>query len=327
MQLDGAEPRIATIEFFGHKGIDTAVIRAALPFHEGDELSPGEGAKERVRDAVVRAVGKQATDVNAVCCTADGGLLLFIGVPGGSYKPFAYGPTPTGQARVSTDLEQLAERLDEAIVAAVRKGGDAALEDDSKGYALTRDPQVRSLQLELRRYALAHEPELFRVIGSSREAKHRAIASQALGYSRQSAHQVFALTQAARDPDDEVRNNATRAIGVLAGANHRLASQIAPDTFIEMLNSGIWTDRNKGAMVLMSLTAKRDPAVLTKLKATALDALIEMASWRAVSHAYFARIVLGRVAGIPEKQLEELAQKGPPETIVEALAGKPGGVR
>jgi hypothetical protein len=38
-------------------------------------------------------------------------------------------------------------------------------------------------------------------------------------------------------------------------------------------------------------------------------------------------MVLGRVAGIPEKQLEELAQKGPPETIVEALAGKPGGVR
>ena len=39
------------IEFFGHKGVDTAVIRAALPFHEGDEVSEGEGAKERVRES------------------------------------------------------------------------------------------------------------------------------------------------------------------------------------------------------------------------------------------------------------------------------------
>ena len=89
------------------------------------------------------------------------------------------------------------------------------------------------------------------------------LPGEALGYARQSPRQVLALMRAARDPDEGVRNNATRAIAVLARANHRLASQISPDTFIEMLNSGIWTDRNKGAMVLMSLTAKRDPAVLT----------------------------------------------------------------
>jgi len=36
--LHGAERRIATIEFFGHKRLDVAAVRAALPFHEGDEL-------------------------------------------------------------------------------------------------------------------------------------------------------------------------------------------------------------------------------------------------------------------------------------------------
>jgi hypothetical protein len=218
------------------------------------------------------------------------------------------------------------ERLDEASAAAVRKGGDAAFEDDSKGYALTRDPPVRSIQLTLRRYALAHEPELFHVLESSRDAKHRAIASQALGYAHQSARQILALTQAARDPDDEVRNNATRAIGVLAGANGRLARQIPPDVFIEMLSSGIWTDRNKGAIVLEALTAKRTAAILDKLRTVALDSLIEMALWREASHAGFARMLLGRVAGIPEKRLQELARDGPPEAIVAALSGKPGGL-
>jgi hypothetical protein len=37
-------------------------------------------------------------------------------------------------------------------------------------------------------------------------------------------------------------------------------------------------------------------------------------------------MVLGRVAGIPEKRLQDLAGNGPPEAIVAALTGKRGGV-
>jgi len=324
--LHGAERRIATIEFFGHKRLDVAAVRAALPFHEGDELPEGQEAKARVREAIVRAIGSEPTDVAAICCRADGGVLLFIGLRGASFKAFEYGPAPAGDARVSADLEELYQRLGEALGAAVKKGGDAAREDDSQGYALSHDPRARSLQLALRRYAIAHEPELFSVLASSRHAKQRVIASEALGYARRSARQVFALTRAASDPDDEVRNNATRAIGVLAGANNRLARQIPSDVFVQMLSSGIWTDRNKSAMVLQALTAKRTAAVLAKLKVDALDSLIEMALWHEASHAYFARMVLGRVAGVPEERLRELASKGPPEAIVAALAGKPGGL-
>jgi HEAT repeats len=236
--LDGAEPRIATIEFFGHKGIDVAAVRAALPLHEGDELSGGAEVKARVRDAVVRASGSEPTDVATVCCTSDGGILLFIGLPGESYKPFAYDPAPTGHARVSTELEQLDEQLGEALAAAVQKGGDAARQDDSKGYALVKHPEARSLQLTLRRYALTHEPELLRVLTSSSDPSQRAIASQALGYARQSRRQLDALMRAARDPDEGVRNNVTRAMWVLARANNTIARQIQPDVFIEMLNSG-----------------------------------------------------------------------------------------
>jgi hypothetical protein len=326
---DRAQPpgfRVAAIEFFGHKGLDTAAIRAALPFREGDEWPQEAGVQQRVRAVVLQSTGKEPTDVARVCCTADGGLLVFIGIPGESYQAFAYSPAPTGQARVSTQLEELYDRLGEANDAAVRKGGDAAKEDRSKGYALTKDQQVRSIQLELRRYAIRHEPELLRVLESSSDQKHRAIASQALGYARQSGRQLLALTRAVRDPGGEVRNNATRAIGVLLDANQRLAHQIPPDAFIEMLNSGIWTDRNKAGMVLERLTASRNPVVLAQLRSMTLDSLIEMTLWRATSHAYLARMLLGRVAGIPEKRLKELAAEGPPETIVEALRGKRGGV-
>src|SRR5258705_5636620 len=109
-------------------------------------------------------MGKEPTAVITDCWPADGGVLLFIGVPGGSYKNFAYGPSPKGHARVSIELAQLSERLEEAVGAAVRKGGDAAAEDDSNGYALIKDSHARSIQLALRHYAVRHERELFRAL-------------------------------------------------------------------------------------------------------------------------------------------------------------------
>ena len=121
---------------------------------------------------------------------------------------------------------------------------------------------------------------------------------------------LLALVRAARDPDDEVRNNATRALGVLVRSNRALAASIPPDTFIEMLNSGTWSDRNKAGMLLMEMTASRGSDLLGKIRSMALDPLIEMASWRRPHHALFARMVLGRVAEIPEDRLKELAWNG-----------------
>lgn len=130
-------------------------------------------------------------------------------------------------------------RLDHEIEAAVRRGGQAAEEDDSNGYALVKDPTVRSLQLAVHQWAIKRERELLRVLEFSSAVEHRRVASDAVGYARQSQDQILALVRAARDPDDEVRNSATRALGVLVRSNATLASEIPPDTFIDMLNSGI----------------------------------------------------------------------------------------
>ena len=200
----------------------------------------------------------------------------------------------------------------------MRKGGPSAEEDDSNVYSLIKDPAARSLQLAVREWALKHEQELFRGLEFSSSAKDREIASDALGYARQSHEQIVALVHAARDPDEEVRNNATRALGVLVRSKPALASEIQPDTFIEMLNSGKWKNRNKGASLLMQLTAARDSDLLAKIRAIALDSLIEMARWRDSSHAFFSRIVLGRIAGLPEDRLEKLAWSGPVDSIIEA---------
>jgi hypothetical protein len=313
----GQTYRIGTIEFFGHKGIDVAALRGTLPIHEGDEYE--EAAMKRVRQAVLSATGLEPTDVNVTCCDRGGQMLVYIGLPGASYRPFAYNPTPGGAARLTPAIVDIEARFGEAIQAAVRKGGDAPSEDDSRGYALQKDPAVRALQLAMRRYALAHDEELLRTLASAGDVEQRRVASEVLGYARQSRRQVDALVHAARDPDDEVRNNATRALGVLARSHAAVARDIPPETFIEMVSAGMWTDRNKGAMLLEQLTAARHQALLAKLRAEALDSLVEMAEWRESSHAYFARMIVGRIAGIPEAQLQRLAADGPVSAIIGAL--------
>lgn len=78
------------------------------------------------------------------------------------------------------------------------------------------------------------------------------------------------------------------------------------------------TDRNKGTALLAQLTAGRNSELLAKIRSVALDSLVEMVSWRRPSHAYFARMVLGRVAGIPEDRLKVLAWNGPVDPIIKA---------
>ena len=167
------------------------------------------------------------------------------------------------------EIVNLYDRLDHALEAAVRKGGRAAEEDDSKGYALIKDPAARSLQLAIREWALKHEPELLRVLEVLFRRPTPPDRERCNGLCSQSRNQILALIRAARDPDDEVRNNATRALGVLVRSGSAFASQIAPDPFIDMLSSGRWSDRNKGAALLMELTTGRNPDLLLKRRAAA----------------------------------------------------------
>ena len=308
---------VGEIEFFRYKGIDVSRIRIALPIHEGDAYS--DNVKDAIRRNILAVMGQEPTDVAAICCDDQGNHLLFIGLPGNSLsRSFAYHPTPTGKERLPESLIELYERLDRKLEEAVKRGGYAAEEDDSKGYALSKDASVRLLQLSVHQWAMRNERTLLRALKSASIVRHRQVASDALGYARQSEEQIKALVSAARDPDDEVRNNATRALGVLVRSNPKLADRIAPETFIDMLNSGRWSDRNKAAALLSGLTANRSPALLEALRLTALDSLIEMSAWRRAGHAFFARKVLGRVAGLPENQINDLAWNGPVDTIVEA---------
>jgi hypothetical protein len=309
-----ARNRIAYIEFFGYQGIDVNAVRQALPFRDGDNLS-GD-LQEQAHAAVKRVTGRDATDVFRVCCTGDADSVVFIGLPGSSSRAFRLDSAPQGDAAVSAELAALSHQANEAEMKAVMSGHSA--EDGAPGYRLLKEPGAKSAELAVRDYVLQHEDEIIRVLQSSAKANQRAMAADALGYAARQPRQLVALTRAVRDPDSDVRNNATRALGEILRADPSAADQIPPDAFIDMVRSGTWTDRNKGCMTLWPLTQARDKELLARVQSEAGEALWEIARWHSVGWAFCARSILGRIAGVPEDRLNTLAL-GPFEAFAAAL--------
>lgn len=318
---------LGAIDFFGYKGLDLTAVRAALPFHEGETIPPSkvtsDGLKKQVNEAFRRVIGHESTDIAFVCCDANGNFTAYIGLPGESYQTLAFNASPTGKVQFPKEAMKLQKDMEDAVSKAVMSG--RATEDDSAGYSLTNDPKARKTQLALRDYAVQHEDLVFEILGSSSDAEQRATAVEMLGYARQSDRQVDALIHASLDPGDEVRNNAVRALAVLAGAKPAVSRRIAPGPFVQLLRSGAWTDHNKASLVLMALTETREPQVLAQLRNEALDSLLEMGRWRNFGHAAAALTILGRMAGIEKDELNKLIAAGQAATILAKFTHPPSG--
>jgi hypothetical protein len=314
------DKRIGEIEFYGYGGIDVLKVREALPLHEGDEFPASSEANleviERLKETIEKTLGYEPTDVQAVCCDERGNGMIYIGLPGKTNKSITYRRAPLGRLRLPAKILDLYEQSLDALTEAVSQGSS---EDDSKGYALSHDPTLRAKQLAIRTYAIHHEHQVRRVLKLSADVQQRTVAAHVLGYAQQSKEQITDLVRASRDANEGVRNNAVRALIVLAESNPKVAPFIPPSKFIEMLSSGFWTDRNKASSLLSVLSKGRAPTLLAQLRAQALLPLIEMARWRSQGHAYSAQLMLGRIAGIEETHLLHLLRDRQVEAIIKAL--------
>jgi HEAT repeats len=292
-QPSPAPKKIGYIEFFGYKGLDLPAIRKALPFREGDTARPT--LKDEAESAVEHVIGRKATDIFIACCTGRGEQTVFIGLPGASSRPLAFEPAPQGAVSFPGELASLYRKMSQAEKDATFRS--LAEEDNPGGYRLLKEPVAHAAELSFRAYALGHEEESIQVLTSSADADQRAMAAEALGFSARTSQQMAALVSAARDPDEAVRNNVTRALFEILRGDPSAASQIPPDNFIDMLRSGTWTDRNKGSMLLMFVTQSRDPILLRRIQSEAGDALLEMSRWREAGRAMPACMILARIQG------------------------------
>jgi hypothetical protein len=129
-----------------------------------------------------------------------------------------------------------------------------------------------------------------------------------------------------QDPDENVRASAMdalSAIAVLAAKQPDLEIHISPTWFVEMLNSVVLSDRIKAAKALVNLTDSRPVTTLDLLRERSLPSLGEMAQWHSLTYALPPFLLLGRVGGFSDKQIQDRWTRGDREEMVrEVLSGR-----
>jgi hypothetical protein len=308
-------PPIQTIDFYGLRTVSEAQIRKAMQIKEGD--APPEStlpAQLRV-EAIPHVIHAR---LNFVCCEK-GKTTLYVGIQEQDVPALEFRPAPTGAVRLPFDVPPAGEAFEKAFQRAM-EGGDHA-EDQSAGHSLMHFQEARVAQQKFITLAALHPAILHDVLRNSADARQRALAAQVLSYAADKRDVVADLIYGTRDPDDDVRNNCTRALWLIAKFAQRkpeLGIQVPPAAFIDLLNSLAWTDRNKSSYALMETTFNRDPAILAEIRARALPSLVEMAKWKAIGHAQPAIFLLGRIGGMSEDDIQAAIDRGDRESVISA---------
>ncbi len=309
-RVRAAEERIAAIDTYGLVTVSRVAVLEAVDVRAGDPEPDGEGVQRIVR-ALEAVPGVEEADVSVVRYRA--------GSPPGAVQPIVYvGVREAGRAKVAFHAEPSADvRLPDELVAvydafekshreSMRRGDWS--EDDSNGYALLGDEATRAIQRQLVPLADQHFQRLVEVLRTAKSARQRKIAATVLAFAGDKTKIAAELAAAARDPDRGVRNNATRALGILIDYAHghpELAIDAPVEPYFDLLESLEWTDRNKAMFVLLELTEDGDGALLEQLADRCLPALVEMARWSAEGHAVMAYLLVGRIAGLKDAELGE----------------------
>jgi hypothetical protein len=317
--LSAQDLRVGVIDFYGLRKISESQVRKVLGVREGDLLPASKGDAEAKLDQIPGVV---ESHLEAVCCDA-GRTILYVGIEERGATHFDLREPPEGAVVLPEEIVTTYGRFLEAAHDASRRGSTE--EDLTHGHPLMADGAARAVQEMFPALADAHLAEIREVLRNSEDEAQRAMAAYVLVYASRKSGIVNDLQYALKDADAGVRNNAARslvALSVLAKLDPSSEVRISATWFIEMLNSLSWSDRNRALWALQTLTDSRDPMVLDQLRTRAMDALIDMARWKTLSHALPAFILLGRVAGMPEPEIQSAWTRGDRDTVIGAAKKK-----
>jgi hypothetical protein len=313
-------PRVGDIEFYGLHKLSEQKLLHTLHLKTGDALPPSKGDLE---DELEKIAGVVLAHVEAACCE-DGKTTLFIGIEEKGAPHLAFRSAPSGDAVLPDDVADIYQRFLDAVRDAARRGSTA--EDLTSGHSLMADPAARLLQFQFADFAGAHLSLLQDVLRDSNDEDQRAMAATIIGYAPNKNDVVNDLENAMQDPDESVRSNALRAlnaIAVLARLEPRLHIHVSPTWFVEMLNSIVLSDRTRAANALVTLT-DQDAAALDQIRERALDSVVEMAQWKNLRYALPAFILVGRLAGMNEAEIQKAWTSGDRQAAIGiALGVKP----
>lgn len=311
-------PRVGDIEFYGlHKLSDQKLLHA-VHLNVGDPLPPSKGDLE---DELEKIPGVVLARVEAVCCE-NGQPTLYIGIEEKGAPHLAFRTAPTGDTVLPDDVVEVYHQFLDAVRDAAHRGSTA--EDLTTGHSLMADQNARLLQFQFADYAGAHLQNVRDVLRDADDEDQRAMAATIIGYAPNKKDVIGDLEYAMQDPDEDVRSNALRslnAIAVLAHLDPALGLQISPTWFVEMLNSIVLNDRTRAANALVTLTEQNGREALDQIRERALDAVVEMAQWKNLRYALPPFILVGRLAGMNEQEIQKAFSSGDRQSAISIATG------
>jgi hypothetical protein len=314
-------PPVGDINFYGLRKTTGDKILSALELKTGSVLPPSKGAME---ERIEEIAGVVQARVEAVCCDR-AAVALFIGIEEKGAPHFDYRAAPAGNVALPPELMDTYHAFLGAVERAAQAGNTA--EDLTAGHGLMAEPAARALQQKMLEFAAEHLDLLREELRTGSEPEERAVAASVIGYAPVKLAVVNDLQYALQDPDEAVRANGVRslkAIAVLAQKQPGLGIRIQPTWFVEMLNSIVLSDRLQSADALVVLTDNGDPAALGLLRERALGGLAEMARWTTLRYALPPFLLVGRIAGMKDAEIQRSWETGDRETVIKkALAPLP----
>jgi hypothetical protein len=317
-------PPVGVIDYYGIRTVARRDVEVALGIRVGDSLRISKREDIEAIESRIRSVpGVVTARVNPVCCE-NGRTTVYVGIEERGTSALAVRAAPTGDISLPPDILAAGGAYEEAHTAAILRGNFA--EDITAGHSLMNDSAARAIQMQFIGFA-ARDTELLRnVLRDSRLASQRTLAAQILGYAADKRTVIDDLVFATRDASANVRNAATRAlwlIGALAQREPARNIRLPYEPFVDLLNSVTWSDRNKSSLALAALSAGRDTALLSLLRARAIPALTDIARWQAPGHSLAGLMILGRIAGMPDDAILAASEKGEKERIINAASKRP----
>lgn len=320
---EDVSPRIGDIEIYGAHKVSLNKIRAVLGVKEGSPLPASKGELE---EKLEKISGVVASRVEAACCL-NGKTILYVGIEEKGAPHIEFRPEPAGDVTLPSEITDTYASFLDAVDQSIRMSQQG--ENLSAGYSMMQNPGARAAQERFVELAAKYLPVLHDVARTARDPEQRAMAVYILQYGprgpRTSQPLVNDVQYALRDVDDNVRANAIRALSAMyvgAKVHPDQGINIQPTWFIELLNSVVWSDRRNAAAALVDLTDGRDPETLQLIRDRAMRSLVEMARWRDLAHALPAFILVGRLADLPEKQIQDDWVNADHETVIKLALKK-----
>ena len=311
-------PKVSSVNYYGLRKIPASRIQKVLAVSAGDPLPPSKGELE---ERLEKIPGVALARLEVVCCE-DGGGMLFVGIEEKGAPHFAVRSVPTGNVTLPAAIVDSYRELVGAVEAAARRGSTS--EDLTHGHPLAADPDARAIQENFVDFTAHHLAEIRDVLRNSADEEQRSLAATLIGYASNKNAVVNDLEYAMQDPGEDVRASAMRAlnaIAILAEKQPELGIQISPTWLVEMLNSIALRDRTGATQALINLTDSRPAATLQAVRERALASLVEMAQWNSLRYALPAFILLGRVGGLDEHQIQERWANGDRAAMILEVAG------